>query len=208
MSLQLSKPKTFTKLLKEDGIKTILLIIYNAYTELLKENIINKNMSEVEINEELYLRVQELFYKSSLAFLIYPLPEKLMKKQTKTSGRFPAIDICFRDKFDKQSFFGIECKILENNTSSSKQYIEEGVKRYLSGKYYGKIDESSMVGYIKEGNINQIIENIKIEINLLGPIQPLTQSYNFKDFNYHYYSMHKVAYLTSDYLIHHLFFSF
>jgi hypothetical protein len=201
------------KILQPSGIKKILSLLCEAYDELYTSKKININMDETKINEEFSVIIIKIFGHKVSSFKIkdkqlIPLPSKPVGKNKKI-GKFPEIDICFRDKIESESFFGIECKILrEDKKQNYTYYISKGVNRYLKGIYKGKCSHSSMVGYIIKGEKKDVIREIESRMNKISTISPFKLSYKINEFNDHYVSIHKLSFINNDFHIHHLFFNF
>jgi hypothetical protein len=80
----------------------------------------------------------------------------------------PRIDIKISGGwFIEDQYYGIEAKIVvennfrtRNSTQLTKDYIENGIKRFIDGKYSSGMDNGCMVGYVIEGRCNEIISKI------------------------------------------------
>lgn len=57
--------------------------------------------------------------------------------------------------------FVLECKLLK---FADKEYIEEGVRRFVEMKYAEKDDFAGMVGFIIKGNPQKIVKNLKKKV--------------------------------------------
>ena len=201
-------PKDLAKELGPDGIMTLLSRICEAYENLYASGRVVCTMSEPEITEELVFELLDVWFDKGPRSL-KPIPEKShgMRKDGK-KGKTPTIDFCFRT-WDSNSYFGVECKLLkENNSELYKLYVDEGVNRYLSGRYSEKCSAGSMVGYIIIGNTAEIINKVKIRVDKLPNISTMKKSEPINCFNEHYKSVHERDAGNTPFHIHHLFFSF
>lgn len=200
-------PRDLAKELGPDGIMTLLRIICEAYKELRASGRVTAIMSEPEITEELYVELLDVWKKADISLM--PVHEKSHGKRKKGRGKTPTIDFCFRHKWDRNSYFGAECKLLEeNNSELYKLYVDEGVNRYLSGKYGEKCSVGSMIGYIIIGNTAEIINKVKIRVDKLSNISNIKKFDSINGFTDHYKSVHGRKVGNSPFHIHHLFFSF
>jgi hypothetical protein len=201
-------PRDLAKELGPDGIMAILRIICEAYKELRASGRATSIMSEPEITEELYVELLDVWKEADIP--LKHIHEKSHGKRKKGRGKTPTIDFCFRHKWDPTSYFGAECKLLEeNNSELYKLYVDEGVNRYLSGKYGEKCSAGSMIGYIIIGSTAEIINNVKIRVDKLPNIfSNMTKSDFINGFTDHYKSVHERGVGNTPFHIHHLFFSF
>ena len=131
-------------------------------------------------------------------------PDDTLKKKR---GKAPAIDFCFRAWNKSEGYFGAECKRLRSDqTVLIQEYVDNGVKRYIEGKYGSKSTVSAMVGYVQEGTISDIVDMLKpvmtptnLEENLIRVIlekNPQYKSVHIRDLD------------SKTIILHHLFFDF
>ena len=200
------RPKDLAEELGSDGIMTILRIICEAYKELRASGRVTAIMSEPEITEELFVKLELVWRKTDISLI--PIHEKSHGKRKEGRGKTPTIDFCFRHELDRNSYFGAECKVLKENSTSYDRYIKKGVNRYLSGKYGEKCSAGSMIGYIIIGNTAEIINKVKIRVDKLPNISNMKKSDSINGFTDHYKSVHGRKVGNSPFRIHHLFFSF
>jgi hypothetical protein len=75
------------------------------------------------------------------------------------------IDIRFTHGYSPSEYFSCECKLLnkidENGKWSSLagEYIDEGMMRYIDGKYSGG-DNGGMIGYVMDGHTDKAVQSI------------------------------------------------
>ena len=201
----------FAKDIGDDGIRNILSMICEAYIELCNrpnKHKITATMGEIDITAELFVEL-EIVWKNKGTTSIVPHHEYPDRDDGKNRGKPPAIDFCLRDRFIKKFYFGAECKLLkEDDDTSYKQYVVEGVNRYLEGKYGKKCSCGSMIGYITTGDIVKIIGGVKIKVDEVSDISKMDESYTINGFDEHYESKHTRLVGYTPFCIHHLFFSF
>lgn len=109
-------------------------------------------------------------------------------------------------------FFTVECKRLRIDSprgiiSNADKYVEEGVQRFVDGRYSAGLPCGGMIGYVVDGDISAaftavqtaIISNIqKLKINSDGIASPSAVTPKYK---WSVDTRHKIA--TGDLLIHH-----
>jgi hypothetical protein len=199
-------PEDLAQELGPGGIMTLLGIICKAYENLRVYRKVTPEMDELEITEELFIELELIWKKMDLSLI--PHHEKSDRKE-KRRGRAPTIDFCFRHRWHRNSYFGAECKMLEEkNNRLYDLYVAEGVCRYISGKYGKTCSAGSMIGYIRIGNTTEIINEVKIRVNKLSESFEMRQADSIGRFTEHYRSVHNRKIGRSPFHIHHLFFSF
>jgi hypothetical protein len=204
------RPKDLAEELGSDGIRTILIIICEAYKNLRRFGKVSSAMNETRITEELCIELQVVMRTEEYRYFpFYPHPEKSHDRKGKGKGSTPTIDFCFRDRWVRDRYFGAECKLLkENYRTLYDDYVAGGVCRYLTGKYSENCSIGSMIGYITSGNTGEIISEVKNRVDKTRNVSKMEKSDPINSFNEHYKSAHKREVDFSIFHIHHLFFSF
>jgi hypothetical protein len=191
-----------------DGISRLLEIISISYNNLRGRNVITSKMSENEITEELYTEILVIWRQSSVPITLVPVRPKIDRTYAVERGE-PAIDFCFRDRYTRESFFGFECKILdEGDNRLYREYIENGLGRYLQGKYSSGSSAGSLIGYIRSGDVTAIISEVGKRVELEDAIGKMSQAPPILGFQEHYVSTHTRQRGISPFSVHHLFFCF
>jgi len=118
---------------------------------------------------------------------------------------------------DDSNAIKIECKFvgedkyIDNKKSFESQNPTNGIMSFITGKYSPKMPLAGMIGFIKEGKIQDKIERIKKRLENHDDIKTLQNlsKYSIKDsFEYSYHSRHERKSGLKDILICHLFFDF
>ena len=101
---------------------------------------------------------------------------------------------------DTSAYYLIECKRLDDKNLDGKtglngEYVENGIKRFVSGTYSSYNRINGMIGFVvKQLNIQDNIENINSIIKNhypeLNTSQYLQREYFINNFNFHYSSIH------------------
>ena len=113
----------------------------------------------------------------------------------------------------EEKYYSFECKRLDGYSEKNKAYIEDGLFRYISGKYSEEMPIAGMIGFVQGFKKNSGIDNLITEIaNILHKTEELIQNLLIKqiynNFKYSYYSKHKRKSELSNIDIYHLFFDF
>ena len=115
------------------------------------------------------------------------------------------------------AYYIIECKRLDNNNQNGKtglngEYISKGIARFTNEKkYHFYKNTAGMIGFVVSkmdiheniGFINQLLQNTFKQINTQ---KKMTYKPIIRDFEYSYYTTHKVGKSTN--IIYHLMFDF
>ncbi|MFH1194734.1 MAG: hypothetical protein V1720_03415 [bacterium] len=95
------------------------------------------------------------------------------ESETEGTNQIGYNDMKFTHSFWNGKYFVVECKNLDDSSQSLKEYVfneresNGGVYRFLINKYSSFLDFGGMLGYVKSGNIDTIIHNIKNGISIL-----------------------------------------
>jgi hypothetical protein len=197
----------FANQLGSSGIKIMFRLIYVAYLRLYDSGKIQETMSEPEITEELYNKLLEVVIENGDP-AIRPVHEKAHRKVSKTPGKAPTIDLCFRDDFHSESYLGFECKKLETaNKKRFDDYIVGGVCRYLSGSYSKNCSIGSMISFVINGDLRKIISEITTRVNTVCCLSKMTPTNIIEGCPAQYQSTHRRA-NTSSFTLFHIFLFF
>jgi hypothetical protein len=135
-------------------------LIIDAYRISISEKNIQLDWDENDISAELqrHLKENQLRIKWRVSTNVESHIPKDVHKVKGFSSKFPRIDFrltSFISTHEYEYFF--EAKNLRQNDSALKRrYIDTGINNFVSKKY----ENGSLIGYLLEGNTNEIIENI------------------------------------------------
>lgn len=204
-------PKDLAKTLGSHGMGIIFSTMWLGYHDLKKEGIIDSKTDEDTITVEWYAKVYERWTAenraSQISIKLIPInqyPDNTLKKKM---GKSPTIDFCFRAWNKDEGYFGAECKRLRSDQLKLlNEYIDNGVNRFVSGKYSSKSTVAAMIGYIQEGSISEIVTKL----------MPLMKNTNLREnfvrlileMNPEYKSVHVRTLDSQVITLHHLFFDF
>ncbi|MBI5492404.1 MAG: hypothetical protein HY893_05680 [Deltaproteobacteria bacterium] len=158
------------KQLGADGIRCLLKLMCEAYHELLASGFVQKDTPENTINEQwsAYIIMK---WRQNQSISVIPIPQKEDLTRGKKGKRSPTIDFCFRAELYPESYFGAECKLLdEGNKKHIHEYLSDknGIGRYLDGRYGAKSSAGAMVGYIRVGKSTNVIKDLSGKISTLS----------------------------------------
>ena len=164
-------------------------------------------MGEDKITRELCVRIQVHVQKNginSIPVHQYPIFPKIRKR-----GRPPTIDFVFRKGYDESCYLSFECKIVNcDDNSSIKAYIDDGMMRFISGKYASNEKIGGMVGYLINREIDSCVKKINERIeSIISKVDCLVKSSLSLDFDGIYESRHIRANLNAI-LVYHIFMAF
>jgi hypothetical protein len=205
-----SVPIDIAKRLGEQGIRHLLTLLTNAYRDLYARQWVTADSPEDSITEEWFVHIQSR-WSSNHAFGLVPIHQKQDRSKAKSRGRAPTVDFCFRDKFFQRSYFGAECKLLDQGSRKHlNAYLgdKEGIGRFVSGQYSSNTGAGAMVGYVRRGDCCIVAKDVSSEIKRLKGNPTLKKSRPLPDFDHLYESQHNRDNGVSPFLCYHLFFVF
>ena len=205
-------PNDLAKRLGNDGIGVILATLWLGYKDLYATGMVRADTDEDTITVEWYLKVYNRWTSENRASQVNvnliptnQYPDVTVKKKR---GKAPTIDFCFRAWNRDEGYFGAECKRLKsNNAKLLQEYVDNGLMRFVNGKYSLMCSESAMIGYIQEGTIKDIVDKLKV---LLATNTRLEEQLlrEVREENPQYKSAHNRKIDNQTITVHHLFFDF
>jgi hypothetical protein len=202
--------KDLAKRLGRRGIRRLLLLLTNAYQDLYDRQWVKADSPENRITEEWFIHIQKR-WKSDSACGLIPIPQKADTTKAKSRGLPPTIDFCFRDEFFPESYFGAECKLLDEG---SKEHLnaylddEEGIGRFIKGKYAASAGAGAMVGYVRHGDSSLVARDVAHRMTRLNGSPRLRKSDLLAEFDHIYESEHLRRSGVSPFLCYHLLLAF
>ena len=196
-------PDDLARTLEGGGIATILRLIRDAYFDLVQKRIVSFAMDENEITEEWFVCLQLRWQSTGLSLVpILEKPDKTKKRGNR--GKPPTIDCCFRSQWHRQSYFGIECKLVEaNDKTLCDKYVQNGVQRFMDCRYSSKCSEGAMLGYVRQTLCSDVAMQLHTKINALNTGYKLSQTNQMLPFEAHYVSKHHREKCLSPFTLHH-----
>ena len=185
-------PKDIARELGSAGLRSILRLMADAYGDLEARKCVMSNSDEDSITEEWYVCIQQRWKQDSRLSYI-PVHQKSDATRAKARGKSPTVDFCFRDGFDDRSYFGVECKLLDEGSKKHiKAYLDdtEGIGRFVSGRYSAPSGAGAMAGYVRTGSCDKVAASLRTDIRKLTGNPKLTKSRTLSTFAYLYESRH------------------
>jgi len=179
-----------------------------AYKTLHDEKIVDRSWPEDKITRELCVRIHIHSVKNGTGAIPvhqYPIFPKVPKK-----GRPPTIDFVFRRGYEELSYLAFECKIVDDKEDHSiQEYVNEGIMRFLSGKYSRNEKLGGMVAYLINSEIAECVRKInELVENKLGKTDCLSKASITFNFDGVYQSIHNRAIFLDLFLLYHIFMTF
>lgn len=205
-----SVPLDVAKDLGFAGILKLLQLMSDAYLDLKCRQCVTASSHEDSITEEWFIHIQER-WSSDPSISYCPIPQKQDYTKAKARGKPPTIDFCFRNRFDARSYFGAECKLLdEGNNTHLAEYLHDkkGIGRFLNGKYAANASVGAMVGYVRVGDCEVVAQSLSEGISELPEKPVLKKSISLREFDSLYESSHKRSFLMIEFRCFHFLFGF
>lgn len=204
-------PKDIAKELGCAGLQCLLQLMVDAYENLAARQVVKIDTRENAITEEWFMDIS-LLWKEKPGIALIPLLQKEDATKTKSQrGSPPTIDFCFRDGFDGRVYFGAECKLLdETKARYLNAYLdsEEGIGRFLDGRYAACAGAGAMVGYVRSGSCDNVAKSLGQDIQGLNGNPKLSKSQMLSNFKQLYESQHTRNCPIAEFLCYHLLFGF
>lgn len=194
----------------------VLKLLIFSYEKMVKERKFDLKEWETFLRNILLKKLREHKSKFNLDHLNFYAEVEEINKDCTTAG---FIDIHISNPMKilgkEDLFYAFECKRLDGGKSKNEEYINNGLIRFINGKYSKNMPLSGMIGFVqgfKKGNnminlisdINHILNNSK-EIKSTKKI--IKHQINPK-FEHSYYSQHNRNAKLPKIDLYHLFFDF
>lgn len=145
--------------------KHLLNSIYSCYKEMLSDKISVPSNDENEIRDRLLFD----YLNNNLLRVKFELLDFLFDPEVPVNNGRSDIKIQTKNTFiDTDAYYIIECKRLDGCSKLNKEYIKNGINRFLTGKYPSHYRVNGMIGFIvKEIDIDKNMEKIGNFFNLI-----------------------------------------
>jgi len=120
---------------------------------------------EDKITNKFYSHLIENKSRSTHFFTIVPRPAEI-DEQGEEVGEID-LKVIYRNQ--EKTYFSFECKRLRVHFPSgfdtlAGKYVTEGMCRYFNGQYARDLDKGGMLGYVMDGNIDRVVNDVKTAI--------------------------------------------
>lgn len=203
-------PRDLAAELGQQGIRRLLLLMVDSYLDLRDSGRVTATMPEDAITEEWAVHIG-LRWRREPDIAVVPVHQKQDEEKAKERGRRPTIDFCFRDQLFSESYFGAECKLLdEGNADHMRAYLDDskGIGRFLSCKYAAHTGAGAMVGYVRTGDSAAVAREISGKIRELKGRPTLKKADLLARFDHLYESVHSRECGVSPFRCSHLLLAF
>lgn len=216
---KLSAKKFVIKKTYKEKFNKILEICIHAHSLLLNENM-TKNLVEEKLRNKLLKYIEKMQGSYMLANYVFVAESAEIDEITDDTVGYNDIRVyipCNSDFSNEgKKYFTIECKRLDGYSDKNKEYIEEGMNRFISEKYICKLDICGMIGFIEKSKkiykydktqeIVNAINNKLINVYNKNETEKLQASIIKEDFINSYQSKHIRDKCKLPIYISHLFF--
>lgn len=184
---------------RDAELQDVLTKIVYCYRLMLSNNVRVAN-NENQIRDELlinYLKNNEI--RNQLQLTAYLFDKEVPEDNTK--GRTDIKVQTMNTFVDTSAYYIIECKRLNNQnlrgkTGLNAEYIESGIMRFVSGQYSTNKYLNGLIGFVVaqmdiDANVKNINHLLKKTFSKANTETVLTSLNFIREFQYHYYSLHK-----------------
>lgn len=186
-----------------DEFKLVLKLLIDCYGQITENEIFNPD--ETEHSFENYLRnvlVEKYLRKNKerhkIGYLGFEIEPGEISLAYKTIGflDIKVTNACSQrlTRYDESIYYAIECKRLDNCSRKIKAYVEDGILRFVIGKYSKNMPLACMIGFIEDGNpfiiVNKINDRLMIDKKIIT-LQKLVNCNIEKEFEQSYISKHR-----------------
>ncbi|MFO0055605.1 MAG: hypothetical protein ACK53Q_22080 [Dolichospermum sp.] len=154
---------------RRDIIATVFDIIQAALIQVCQKPEINIKSDEPIIAGALYHEMRAEKKRRNIQdgppLIINEAATRRSQRSLKPDG---FIDFKMVYSWDIEDYFGIECKRVSStkpNRHLAKDYVIEGVKRFVEGTYSIGDDYAAMLGFVIDGKVNDCIDLICDRLN-------------------------------------------
>lgn len=97
------------------------------------------------------------------------IDREVVEDDPKTAEEKGRIDIRFIHGHDESVYFAFECKRLNvpingGRKALASEYVEEGMMRFVTGKYASGLKQGGMIGFVMDGDSTAVATKIDVEI--------------------------------------------
>jgi hypothetical protein len=148
-------------------IPQILDLVVTAWSNFAKPE---KNEHEVPITKKFRACLRQ---HRDLVKLPVKIDREIPEDDLQTGEEKGRIDLLFTsaERIREDVYFAFECKKLnkidsKNKTNSlAREYVKEGMMRFVTGKYSSSVNNGGMIGYVMDGNTDTAIGAVNRNIN-------------------------------------------
>lgn len=179
-----------------DEFKKVLSLMIDCYYRIRENEILLPNQFETFLRNVLvkkYLRIYKNSF--SIGYLSFEAEPGEIDNNYKSIGfiDIKVSNIGHKDLLNEEEYYSFECKRLDGSSKLNKEYIEEGIFRYVDGKYSSRMSIAGMIGFVQNGTIEFIVQDIngKIKANSKMNCVSLVMKHSLVEkFDNSYYSSH------------------
>lgn len=173
----------------------VLKLIIHCHGEILSKEKLSDNLENYLRNVLVkYMRANKELY--DVQYIFFDVESGELTLDDKLIGFLDvkAFNLGDKEVANEDEYFSFECKRLDGSSESSKKYVQNGIKRYISGKYSSKMPLASMIGFVQGGSVDVNVKLINIQLRPdknTYTIQELEEIELVDDFEGSFLSIHK-----------------
>jgi len=158
----------WSDILPDDLVPEIIGLVLNGWRAFEKPG---RDDLEVPITKRFCCCLRRQKNRSRLPFRIEYESVELDVESEEQSGR---IDLKFCHGYREDVYFAFECKRLNVVDRKGKrrplagEYVQEGMMRFVGGKYSQGLDKGGMLGYVMDGDVPAAIDAVGRNISRRG----------------------------------------
>lgn len=197
-----------------DEFIKVLNLMVDCYFKIMKSEVLEQCQLETFLRNVLvkkYLRIYKRDFQ--IGYLSFDIESGEIDINCKTVGfiDIKVSNIGYKYLLDEDEYYAFECKRLDGNSALNSKYVNEGICRFIGGKYSSKVPLSGMIGFVQKGDVISIIEDINAKIasnSAINSIALLEEYPVTENFGGSYYSCHNRNSSMPPIDIYHLMFDF
>ncbi len=215
ISKQFGTPLKLSRNINTNALSIIFKVVLDSYQILVNNNQVQYTWDEDEITLELYTVVNEQWRSlppTSPGYHLTPIHQYPVYPKQYPIGRAPFIDFVFRKGYSKQEYFAFECKkLFSNKKRYIREYVRNGIYRYIQGTYSSGMHKAAMIGYVFNGVPDSLIDALNHFMQKTfssTTIMELKKEKIIDNYQFLYKSEHTRFIQNDRFKIYHIFLSF
>ena len=163
MKQWIGNPDMWADMFPGELVPDIIELILEAWSQV---KLSKSDRLEVPLTRKLYCHLISLKRHALLPFSVWLESSEIDVVSMAEKGR---IDIRFSHGYREDVYFAIECKRLNvcrgrRRVFLADEYVNEGMMRFVSGKYAAGLDKGGMLGYVMDGRLDDAISSVTMAI--------------------------------------------
>lgn len=192
-----------TPITYEDELNKVKNLIIDSYELMVSQEDHESNLETFLRNVLVAKYLRKLKHNYSIGYLGFEIESGEISVDSRTVGfiDIKVINLGKKDILDENEYFAIECKRVNNSSRSCRDYIDNGILRFVKSKYSKEMNIASMIAFVEDKPcIDKVIKiNDKLSSHSLISTKQYLTRHNFKEsFEYSFLSIHERNQETDD----------